>query len=209
MSFVETPRFPDNIAYGSGGGPEFKTFVFEGQSGVEQRHQAWSRHRARYDVSYGIRDTTDMDTVRAFFYNMAGKAVGFRFKDWADYTLTDENIGTGDGVTTTFNITKTYTTGAETYVRRIFKPISTGFVVKVNGVTQTEGGGNDYTIDYTTGIVTFNGGSIPPNTEAVTVTGEFDVPVRFDTDRLSAAHEGFLQETWSSIPLVEIILEDA
>lgn len=206
MSFVETPRFPDDIAYGSAGGPEFKTFVFEGQSGIEQRHQAWSRHRLRYDVSYGIRDKSDMDTVRAFFYNMKGKATGFRFKDWGDYELVDENIGTGDGSETVFNITKTYTSGSETYVRRIFKPIASGLVVKVAGVTQTLT--TDYTVNATTGVITFTAGGTPGMGEAVTVTCEFDVPVRFDTDRLSASHDGYLTESWGSIPLVEIIIED-
>jgi len=201
-TFIETPRFPEDVSYGSGGGPEFKTHVFEGHSGVEQRQAAWTVSRARYDVSYGIRDTSDMDTVRAFFYNCAGKASGFRFKDWADYTLTAENIGTGDSILTAFQITKTYTTGSETYVRNITKPIS-GIEVYVNAVLQTEGGGNDYTIDTTTGIITFNAA---PGAFAITVTGEFDVPVRFDTDVLMAKHEGFDTEAWNSIPLVELLL---
>lgn len=202
MAFIETPRFPDDIAYGSSGGPEFKTFVFEGQSGIEQRHQAWSRHRSRYDVSYGIRDKTDMDTVRAFFYNMKGRANGFRFKDWGDYELTAEQIGTGDTTTTVFPITKTYTSGAQTYVRRIFKPVS-GIQVFVNGVLQTIT--THYTIDLTTGIITFVSA---PAAVPITVTGEFDVPVRFDTDVLAASHEGYLTEAWGSIPLVEIIIEE-
>ena len=204
MSFIETPRFPDDIAYGSSGGPEFRTFIFEGQSGIEQRYSTWSRHRLRYDVSYGIRNQTDMDTVRAFFYNMGGKAVGFRFKDWSDYSMTDMNIGTGDAAETQFGISKTYTSGAQTYVRRIFKPIGTGLVVKVDGVTQTIT--TDYTVDTTTGIITFV--SPPGAALPITVTCEFDVPVRFDTDIMAASHEGYLTESWGSIPLVEIIIED-
>lgn len=204
MAFVETPRFPDDIAYGSSGGPEFKTFVFEGQSGIEQRYSTWSRHRGRYDVSYGIRDTTDMDTVRSFFYNMNGQATGFRFKDWADYTLTQEVIGTGDNAETQFGIRKTYTTGALSYVRRIFKPIATGLIVRVNGVVQVIT--TDYTVDTTTGIITFV--SAPGIGLDIDVTCEFDVPVRFDTDIMAASHEGYLTESWGSIPLVEIILED-
>lgn len=202
--FIETPRFPDNISYGSSGGPNFKTWVFEGHSGKEQRNIGWSTSKARYDVSHAVKDKTDMDTLRAWFYSMYGRAYGFRFKDWGDYELTDENIGTGDGTTTVFSITKTYTVGANSYVRRIFKPIAAGFVVKVNGVTKTIT--TDYTLDATTGKITFT--SPVTNTHAVTVTGEFDVPVRFDVDAFTAAHEGFLMESWSSIGLVELILED-
>ena len=204
--FIETPRFPDDISYGSSGGPSFKTWVFEGHSGKEQRGIGWATSKARYDVSHAVKNKTDMDTLRAWFYAMNGRAYGFRFKDWGDYELTDENIGTGDGVTATFKIKKTYTVGVNSYIRRIFKPIAAGFVVKVNGVTQTLT--THYTLDATTGKVTFTGGNKPGSGLAVTVTGEFDVPVRFDTDAFAAAHEGFLMESWASIGLVELILED-
>lgn len=204
MAFYETPRFPDDIAYGSSGGPEFRTFVFEGQSGIEQRYSTWARHRGRYDVSYGIRDQADMDTVRAFFYNMAGQAHGFRFKDWSDYTLTQEPIGTGDAATTEFGIIKTYTSGAQTYVRRIFKPIAAGLIVRVNGVVQTLT--TDYSVDTTTGIITFV--VAPGAALSIDVTCEFDVPVRFETDTMTASHDGFTTESWNSIPLVELIIED-
>lgn len=199
-TFIETPRFPEDISYGSSGGPEFKTHVFEGHSGVEQRQAAWTVARARYDVSYGIRDTTDMDTVRAFFYNCHGRASGFRFKDWSDYTLTAEPIGTGDGVEVAFQIIKTYTVGSETYVRNITKPIA-GIQVFRDGVEATLGA--QYTIDTTTGIITF--GSAVTDTVVVTVTGEFDVPVRFDVDQLTAKHEGFETEAWDSISIIEVL----
>lgn len=203
MTFRETPRFPEDISYGSSGGPMFKTYIYEGFSGVEQRNVTWSEAKHRYEASHGIKNKADMETLRAFFYNARGRGYGFRFKDWSDYELVDENIGTGDGVTDTFSITKTYTTGAYSYVRRIFKPIASGFSLKVNGVTQT-GGGVDYTLDTTTGVITFEALSIPAIGEDVTVTGEFDVPVRFDIDQMSASHEGFEVESWGSIPLVEL-----
>ena len=201
MAFIETPRFPDDISYGSTGGPMFKTTVYTGYSGTEQRNITWAEARHQYEAAHGIRDRDDMDVLRAFFYNMRGRAYGFRFKDWSDYNLTDENIGTGDGVEDTFTITKTYTSGAETYVRRIYKPIASGFVVKVNNVVVNP---SNYTLDDTTGTIVFDGGSEPGVGLAVTVTGEFDVPVRFDTDQMSVSHDGFQIESWTSIPLVEI-----
>ena len=206
FTFNETVRFPDDIAYGSSGGPGFKTFVFEGHSGVEQRNAAWSIARGRWDVSYGIRDKTDMDTVRGFFHAHRGRLIGFRFKDWSDYQLTDENIGTGDSVDATWQIIKTYSQGptANDYTRTIFKIVAGSVSVEVGGVPQVEGGGDDYTLDYDTGIITFNGGSIP-GASAITVTCEFDVPVRFDTDEMRAAHDGYLTESWGSIPIVEIL----
>ena len=208
--FLETPRFDENISYGSSGGPAFKTTVFEGHSGVEQRSINWSRAKGQWNVAQGIRDKSDMDSIRAFFVNVKGRAIGFRFKDWGDYELVDSNIGTGDGIETTFLLTKTYTVGALSYVRRIFKPVSGTLVVKVDGVTVPIGAGStEVAVDYTTGTLVFGADVIPADTKPVTVSGEFDTPVRFDTDQLSASHEGFIVESWTSIPLVEILLEDA
>lgn len=199
--FVESPRFPESVSYGSSGGPEWKTFVWTGQSSDEQRQQNWVRARHRWNVSLGIRDTTQMDTVRAFFYNMRGRACGFRFKDWRDFQITTEEIGTGDTVETVFQITKTYTTGAETYVRDLKKIVAGTYSVYVNAVLQVEGGGNDYTIDINTGIITFNSA---PAADPITVTCEFDVPVRFDTDYMNPSEEGFTTEAWSNLSVIEL-----
>jgi uncharacterized protein (TIGR02217 family) len=208
FTFNDTTRFPDDIAYGSSGGPGFKTFVFEGHSGVEQRNQAWTLARGTWDVSYGIRDKVDMDTVRAFFHAHRGKLIGFRFKDWGDFTLTDENIGTGDGADATWQIIYTYSQGptANNYVRTITKIVAATVTVEVNGTPVTEGtGATEVAVDYDTGILTFGASAIPASGLAITVTLEFDVPVRFDTDTMASAHEGFETEAWGSIPIVEIL----
>lgn len=201
-SFVETPRFPEDISYGSRGGPTFRTDVFTAQSGFEQRNVLWQDARCKYDVAHGIRDKDDMDTVLAFFYNMRGKATGFRFKDWSDYRLINGNIGTGDGSTTAFQVVKKYTVGSNTFTRNLYKLVtSTLSGVTVNGVAKTEG--VDFTVNYNTGVITFS--VAPGNTHAIVVGNvEFDVPARFDTDEMSVTLEAFELETWDSIPIVEI-----
>lgn len=202
MNFIETPRFPDDIAEGSSGGPGFKTQVFESHGGEEQRTQVWSKLRGRYDVSYGIRDKADMDVVRAFFIDCRGRAKGFRFKDWGDYEAVTEQFGVGDGVEVEFRLTKTYGT-ADPYVRRIFKPIADTVELFADGVLIS---GSAYTLNATTGTVTFD--VAPLDTVELTWSGEFDVPARFDTDQMSSAHDGWLSENWDSIPIVELKLED-
>lgn len=205
VDFIESPRFPDGISYGSSGGPGFKTHIFDGHTGIEQRSQIWSIARGRWDVSHGIKDKEDMDVLRAFFYNVRGRAIGFRFKDWGDYEMIDEQIGVGDGTTRVFDFIKTYT-GGNPYVRRIFKPVAGTVVVKVNDVVVNTG----FTVSTTLGRVTFNDNplNIPPDTHTVKVTCEFDVPVRFDTDQMVASHDGWLAESWGSIPIVELLEED-
>ena len=58
--------------------------------------------------------------------------------------------------------------------------------------------------DNTTGIVTFYGTS-PTSSDALTWTGEFDVPARFDTDAFSASYEE-LNASSVSLPIAEIRL---
>lgn len=204
VAFFETPRFPETVSNGAQGGPTFKTDVWEGHTGLEQRTAKWSRARHKYNVGLAIRSKTDMDAVREIFSLARGRATGFRFKDWTDYTITNGNIGTGNGSTTVYDIVKKYTHGAYTYTRRILKPVSGTLLVYVNSVLKTET--TDYTVDYTTGEITFL--AAPTSTHPITVTCEFDVPVRFDTDNIMPEHAGYQSEVNDNIPLVEILFDE-
>jgi len=203
MAFDEI-RFPTNISYRSSGGPEFKTNVVELGSGHEVRDQKWEIARHRYDVAKGVRTRTDLDRLLDFFYARAGKARGFRYKDWGDFQATTENIGTGDGSETEFQLRKQYSSGAITYNREIQKVVIGSLTVYVDGIEQTEGVGDDYTCDYSTGLVTFNAGSEPGNTLPVTATFQFDVPVRFDVDYLPITLEGLGAGEASGATVIEI-----
>lgn len=198
MSFIEV-QFPSDISYGSRGGPEYSTDVTELVSGKEQRNSNWSQARARYSVAHGVKTPAQLDDLIAFFRARRGKAHGFRFKDWTDYQAAGQNLGTGNGVLTQFQLVKKYTSGAVTEVRTITKPVNNGtFKVYLNGVLQSSG----FTLDYTTGIITFT--VAPGNTVIVTADFEFDVPVRFDTDYLDPSIDDFGTRSWESITLIEL-----
>lgn len=205
-AFIETPRFDEDISYGSTGGPRFKTPVFSSESGFEAREQNFTYSRGKWELDKNVRDTLDMDTIRAFFYNTYGKAKGFRFKDWSDFQMTAGDIGTGDGATTIFRIVKKYGTGTYQYSRRIFKPIAATVLVYVNGVLKTLT--THYTLDATTGTITFTGGNTPPNGHPVTVTCEFDVPVRFDTDEMKVSADVHDTQNWKNISIIEILIDE-
>lgn len=198
-SFVETPRFPDAVGFGSTGGPGFKTEVFTSASGFEQRNMLWQAARSKFNVSTGVREKADMDELLGFFYSVRGRAIGFRFKDWGDFELSNEQIGIGDGVKTEFQITKTYGTGAAAYVRNITKPVASTITVTVNGNVALIP--TDVTLDATTGKLTF--ASPPPSTHVVRVSGEFDIPCRFDTDELPRSYDDW-QAMAVQINVVEI-----
>jgi len=71
-------------------------------------------------------------------------------------------------------------------------------------VAGVEAGGDSFTVDGATGIVTFVGGHIPASGQAVTAGFLFDVPVRFDTDYLEVDLSAFAAGAIPKIPLIEI-----
>ena len=197
MAFVDV-RFPTDISYGSGGGPEYSTDIVITASGHEQRNVNWAAARARYNVAHGVKTQAQLDTLIAFFRARKGRAHSFRFKDWTDFTATAQSLGTGNGAVTTFQLVKSYTSGGVIETRSVTKPVSGTVQLYLNSVLQVSG----WSVNTTTGIVTFS--AAPANGVAVSADFEFDVPVRFDTDRLSASLDTYGVHSWSDIPLVEV-----
>jgi len=206
MAFHEI-RFPDNISRGARGGPERRTQIVELSSGDEERNASWANSRRRYDAAYGVRRADDLAAVVAFFEARNGRLYGFRWRDWGDYksclpsqtpSATDQAIGTGDGTVTAFQLVKAYTSGSQTWTRTITKPVAGTVTVALGGVVQSSG----WSVDITTGLVTFT--TAPANATAITVGFEFDVPVRFDTDRLDVTHDIERLGSITSIPLIEV-----
>lgn len=204
QTFVET-RFPVNISYGSMGGSGFNTTIFETTSGYEQRNVNWSKSRGKWDVSHAIKTKSDMDEVVAFFMAMQGRALSFRFKDWADFQIANQLLAPGDGVTTDFQLIKVYSDpqGKVKYTRTINKPDATTLLtVTINGVPVPV---TSVTLNASNGIFSF---IVPPAVGAAIIVQyvEFDVPVRFDTDELNIKQDFFQVETWDGIKLIEVRL---
>ena len=206
MAFHEV-RFPDNISRGARGGPERRTQIVELASGAEERNASWANSRRRYDVAYGIRRADDLAAVVAFFEARNGRLHGFRFKDWADFKSclpsqtpgpNDQPIGTGNGSTTQFQLTNRYTSGAQSWMRAITKPVAGTVTIALNGTPQASG----WSVSTTTGLITFT--TAPAAGVAITAGFEFDVPVRFDTDALDVTLDLERLGSITPIPLVEI-----
>ena len=64
----------------------------------------------------------------------------------------------------------------------------------------------DWSFDFATGEIVFASGSVPDEGEAVTAGYEFDVPVRFDTERIAVSLTAFKAGQIPSIPLIEVLL---
>ncbi len=202
--FIESPRMPECISFGLVSGPAFKTTAVVVGSGHEKRNVEWSLPLGRWDLSQAIKDEEDFELVEAHFMNAMGRAYGFRMKDWRDYRVV-AGRGVVTGITTTlFQLQKTYPFGANIFKVPVRKPIAEGFVLKNSGVTLNTPA--DYTLDTTTGRVTT---TIPRTAANLTWVGEFDKPVRFDTDELKAqsidrTDGDKLLIQWASIPVLEL-----
>jgi uncharacterized protein (TIGR02217 family) len=197
--FVETPSFPETIAWSAMGGPMWKTDIFDTQSGAEQRNENWAHYRAEFDVGLVNKSLVETRALLSFFNAIGrGRARGWRFKNVVndDYYGTDEPLGTGDGADTTFQLLRRYTSGAETYDKLIFKPIVGTVTCKLAGVPT-----GAFTVNTTTGIVTFT--SAPGVGVAVTASFQFDLPMRFNTDGFQCTRIDPDIFSWPSIPILE------
>lgn len=210
MAFHEV-RFPANLSFGSVGGPERRTEIVTLANGFEERNTPWQHSRRRYDAGVGLRSLNDVETLIAFFEARTGQLHGFRWKDWSDYkscaplstpASEDQLIGTGDGVTTVFQLQKTYLSGLQSYTRPILKPVAGTVVVAVAGDPKVES--LEFSVNLATGEVTFV--LAPDLGTRVTAGFEFDVPVRFDADAIQTSVASFQAGDVPTVPVVEIRL---
>lgn len=198
--FIESPRFPTTLSYGARGGPRFKTSIVALASGREQRNMVWSKVRAEYDISHVNRTAAELETLEDFFFSARGAARGFRFKDHKDFRVTvARGIVKDDGASPSeLKLHKRYGLPGYTYDRRIYKPVSGTVTIYQNGAAVP------WSVDYTTGLVTPMGSPSWNPAAELTWSGEFDVPVRLDTDAFDASIDELDAHTWQSVKLVEM-----
>ncbi len=212
MNFHDV-RFPTDISRGAQGGPERRTDVVVLGSGYEERNSRWADSQRSYNAGYGIKSLDQLYMVLNFFEERRGRLYGFRWRDHADWksiepgaipTSNDQLIGIGDASTTEFQLSKIYGGSFAPWTRIVTKPVDGSVKISVGGVDQTQG--SAFAVDSVTGIVTFLPGHIPSIGAQVRAGFEFDVPVRFDTDKLETNLSGFQHGAIPQIPIVEVRL---
>lgn len=183
MDFLEDPAFPTCPSFGFTSTPAYRVSVVETAGGHERRNKHWRRPRHRFQASVSPRAEDEVAAVLEFYHAVGGRAHGFRFKDYVDF----QSCRKGEDVSpldqplvaiagATYQLYKFYTAGVLTQERIIQKPVAGTVRVADAGVEKTLG--VDWTLDETTGIVTLAFSPVG----ALTWGGEFDVPVRFDSD---------------------------
>lgn len=146
QSFVET-RLEIGKDYGAVGGSEFNTTVVSLGSGHERRNSNHANNLGRWDLGSRNLIKSDIEYLHNFFRARRGKAQGFRYKDWLNFDVTDQDakpLGHPE-----IQLVKDFTDGGVTESQEIKKPISTSFSMLRNA-----GAFSAYNLDDTTGIVT-------------------------------------------------------
>jgi uncharacterized protein (TIGR02217 family) len=168
--------------------PLWKTTVKATPSGREWRTTAMAYPRYRYALQYEFLRSNaawlEFQTLLGFFNARNGGYDTFLFTDQDDSSVTAQVFGTGDGVTTQFQLVRT--------LGGVVVP-----VYDLNGAASIYKAavlqGSGYSIS-ATGLVTFT--VAPANGLALTWTGSYYWRVRFDGDELELSQ--FLRTFWST-----------
>lgn len=210
LSSFHDVLFPTAVSFGATGGPERRNEIVLMSSGRERRNLRTAYSRRTYDAGTGAKSVQDIYDILAFFEARRGSFHAFRFRDPFDNRscrpdLTpapgDQVLGAGDGTRTRFALTKAYGAGDDVYRRPVRKPVLSSLRVAVAGVEKERPA--DYSFDDTTGEVVFV--SAPGAAAAVTAGYQFDVPVRFDAERMSVSLTSFRAGQIPTIPLIEVL----
>ncbi|BBC71593.1 conserved hypothetical protein [Altererythrobacter sp. B11] len=204
QAFDDVP-YPLALGRETGVSPEFSTTIAVTASGHERRNSLWADARLRFDVGPGIRSEEELAVLIAFFRARRGAARGFRLSDPFDFssngmigasTMLDQRIGTGDGLTASFRLVKLYGEGEEAQQRIITRPRPGTIRIAVGGQPALA-----WTL-HDGGWITFS--AAPPAGAAITAGFLFDVPVRFEEDRLDITAAAFAAGEAPSVPLIEL-----
>lgn len=186
------------LGYGFTGAPLWNTPMTVVASGAENANQAWLHPMRKYTSPEGVRCWDDVAELHDMWMALRGPKMLFAFPDPADrasvrlahpqesdadlldrITAEDQVFGVGDGATRTFQLSKAYTYGPETYDRAIVLPVVASLLVADAGVPTVA-----FTAVREGGSITFD--VAPANGHTLTWGGLYDVPVRFEGDDVFA-----------------------
>lgn len=196
MAFYEQ-RLDLGINYGATFGPRFNTAILTQSDGQEQRRALWSQPLIVAQIGDRMVKEAKLQSLIAFHAAVKGSADGFRLRDWSDYKAVNQAIGTGNGTPQTWQLVKRYSISTATVTRPITKPLASTLTVFVDGVATATG----WALDETTGVLTTE------LTGVISASFEFDIPVRFDQDKIDFTFEAKGLFNLAPLTCTEIRLE--
>jgi len=164
----------EELALGFRGGPRFSTSSIRFGGGREVRNSNWSFAPKFFTFSKNWCDLDTGNAIVSFFYERRGSAETWWLKDWTDFSMTSELIGTGDGAETDFQLIKSYGTTTP-YSREIY-------AIKSGTLAVTVGGSPVSPSSTTNGLIVLS--SPPAGAAEVRATCQFYSLVRFGNDEI-------------------------
>lgn len=208
------PNLP-GLTYSTFKTPQFKTRTQKSVSGRELRMTFQPVVTWQFKVKYNfLRDAfdqrlsyaysgspslTELRTLMGFFLQQQGSLTPFWFDDPTDDSVVGQNIGTGDGTTTQFQLTRTLGGSGFEYTEPVLAP-NIVYNVYVAGVAQQPN--LNYVVNQNNGIITFT--SAPPMGNAITADFSFYFLCRFLED--SQEFENFMAGLWNAEVKLQSIL---
>lgn len=150
------------------------------ETGTATVNSNWSQSLRQYELASVPRTIDQWREIEALYEITKGGAYGFLVEDPKDSKVTSTQGKCSLVSGATYQLLKRYTfTGSSQYYDRIItRPKSTGLTVTYNGSPAPS-----YTLDVTTGRITFTGGAVADVT-LLAWSGEFYVPVHFTNDQI-------------------------
>lgn len=172
---MSTEVFDYEPVYSYSAAYEYQVKETRYESGATQRKSVWPSGQSLHSFlcTYRVPQST-YRTIRDFFNARNGRYDTFYFKNWENYQVTAEAVGTGDASETVFQLDH-YPVKADSQT------------IYVNAVEQTEG--VDYTLVDATGVITF--ASPPGSGLAITADYEFYLICVFDMDNFPGVMTGY------------------
>lgn len=204
MPFVDVYPPADMPDWPVGSTPQFATRITQSADGTEQASRRWRHPLYAFTIPEVARAQGSYEAVASHWMAMRGPRYSWPFRNPLDFctcpmvdpnetdppiSAFDQRIGTGDGVTTTFQLYKDYVGEAYMYQRPIKLPIVDSVSIAVGG---EEVDPSTYSVSRPGGIVTFD--TAPGLGNVIRAGFEFDFEVRFDGDDIL---EG-MRKSWAA-----------
>ncbi len=190
--------------------------------GGRETNRRWSRYKRTLNIAYTVRPQETAYAIRRV-WQAVGPANSFLARDWNDHNTTAGKMEQGgeSSITSTdmpvnelgndqYQLLKTYAEASALTTRTITKPANDGSIK----VSVDEGAGpvdltetTDFTVDYSTGIITLLGSPTPAGSpSSVRWGGSFYVPVAFAQSDISQKLAGWQASGFPDVQLIEVFL---
>ena len=189
--------FPESISMKSSYIIEYNTIINKSKNGNELRIPNYDYPLLSYNVINDIKTKKELEDIINFFKLVKGRAYGFKFKDWLDYKVINQNIAVADREQKDFQLIKTYNINNKLQTRKLTKPKQVSIFINNQNIT------TNISINYENGIITFN---TPPEKDTIiSASFEFYVPVRFDNDKIEIVMKNEKVGEIKDLKIVELL----